>query len=126
MDETVPEAAQHLREYLFVLRRRGGEGKKACAQRISIVAEKLGQSSNRVEGKRATSAIKLEKKARPGEKSQAVQKDSREGNAPRTKRLAAGTTPVAIAGKAAGGTDAGGAARHADHSRTSLAGSRHR
>ena len=65
MDEPIPEAAKHLKEYLFTLRRRNNEGMKAYAQRSRIVADKLDQGFRRIEEKDTTRAIKLERKHDP-------------------------------------------------------------
>ena len=65
MDEPIPEAAKHLKEYLFALRRKNNEGMKAYAQRSRIVAEKLDQGFRRIEEKDVSHTIKLERKARP-------------------------------------------------------------
>ena len=75
MDEPIPEAAKHLKEYLFTLRRRNNEGMKAYAQRSRIVADKLDQGFRRIEEKDTARTIKLEKKARPEEKQESVKED---------------------------------------------------
>ena len=62
MDEPIPEAAKHLKEYLFTLRRKNNEGMKAYAQRSRIVAEKLDQGFRRIEETDVSHTIRLEKK----------------------------------------------------------------
>ncbi|CAK0849517.1 unnamed protein product [Prorocentrum cordatum] len=72
MDEPILEAAKYLKEYLFTLRRKNNEGRKAYAQRSRIVADKLDQSFRRIEVKDPSCELKLQKRSRPEEKLESV------------------------------------------------------